>query len=167
MHENAKRGTRYRITSANRFGVRSLGVLNRSTCVESTEGCVERDYSGDTLVRYYLLGRGCLSGSPLFSLGSFSLSFGSFSFSWTERIRSTVKYSRKFLALRDSNLILSKKEIPNYRRVWASGYPGFEILNLFRESSLSYITLASLVTDGARGGWRFGDRRSVTVGPRL
>ena len=28
-------------------------------------------------------------------------------------------------------------------------------------------TLASLVTEGARGGWRLGDRRSVTVGPRL
>lgn len=28
-------------------------------------------------------------------------------------------------------------------------------------------TLASLVTDGARGTWRLGDLRSVTVGPRL
>ena len=38
------------------------------------EGCVDAR-SG------YLLGRGCLSGSPPFSLCSFSLSFGSFSFS--------------------------------------------------------------------------------------
>lgn len=38
------------------------------------EGCIDARSS-------YLLGRGCLSGSPPFSLCSFSFSFDSFSFS--------------------------------------------------------------------------------------